>query len=128
MNAVFLEISNANNFLNNDERKSGSLFLKYKIVRLNIMKLDMITPIDQTPVSNGSGVTGSIPGIFTVSETRIRAGKITEVKLIKTMLIEKRKTIHGIICLFFGFIGSISVFSILSDDSFLFFSALFTGL
>jgi hypothetical protein len=42
-------------------------------------------------------VTGSIPGIFTVSETRIKAGNITDVKLINTILIEKRKTIHGII-------------------------------
>jgi len=119
-----LEISNVNNFLKNDERNSGSLFLKYKNARPNVMKLDRITPTDQTPVSKGSGVTGSIPGIFSVSETRIMAGKITEVKLIKTMLIEKRKTIHGMICLFFGFSEFISVFSILSEIlifSFIFF-------
>jgi len=60
------------------------------------MMLHMITPPDHTPVSNGSGATGSIPGITKVSETRIRAGKITGTKLIRTIMIEKRNTIHGI--------------------------------
>ena len=72
--------------------------------------LETITPPDQTPVSKGSGATGSIPGILTVSETKIRAGNITDTKLIKTTIIEKRKTINGIILLFFT-LGSDSVFS-----------------
>ena len=97
MNDIFFEISNKNNLENNDERNSGSLFLKFKNTKQNIMILDTITPHDQTPVSKGSGVTGSIPGIFRVSDVRIRAGNITDVKLINTILIEKRKTIHGII-------------------------------
>ena len=73
------------------------------------MILDTITPPDHTPVSNGSGVTGSIPGIITVSDTSINAGNTTDTKLISTILIENRKTIHGIIefcasfCLFSTF-------------------------
>jgi len=63
------------------------------------MILDAITPIDHTPVSNGSGVTGSIPGILTVSDAKISAGKITEMKLISTIDIENRNTIHGIMVL-----------------------------
>ena len=121
MNAIFFEISNANNLENNDDRNFGSLFLKYKNARPNIMILDTITPHDQTPVSKGSGVTGSIPGIFTVSETRIRAGNITDVKLINTILIEKRKTIQGIIWLFFTLVDLILFFLILSDVSIPFF-------
>ncbi len=61
------------------------------------MILDAITPIDHTPVSNGSGVTGSIPGILTVSDTKISAGNTTDMKLISTILIENRNTIHGIL-------------------------------
>ncbi len=95
MNAIFFEISNENNLENNDERKYGNLFLKYKNARPNIMILDTITPHDQTPVSKGSGVTGSNPGIFTVSETRIKAGNITDVKLINTILIEKTTPAAG---------------------------------
>ena len=56
---------------------------------------DIITPPDHTPVSYGSGVIGLTPGIFTVSDARINAGNITETKLISTMLIENRNTIHG---------------------------------
>ncbi len=73
------------------------------------MRLDTITPPDHTPVSNGSGVTGSTPGIITVSDTKINAGNTTDTKLIKTMLIEKRKTIHGIMVEFVR----VSVFSAL---------------
>ncbi len=61
------------------------------------MILEIITPIDHTPVSNGFGVTGSIPGILTVSDAKISAGKITEMKLINTIPNENRNTIHGII-------------------------------
>jgi hypothetical protein len=61
------------------------------------MILDRITLPDHTPVSKGSGVTGSIPGISGVLETRIRAGNITDTKLINTILIENKKTIHGIV-------------------------------
>ena len=61
-----------------------------------VMNLNTTTPQYYTPVSNCSGVTGSIPGILTVSDTSISAGKTTDTKLIKTMLIENRKTIHGI--------------------------------
>ena len=61
------------------------------------MTLVMITPLDHTPASNGSGVTGSTPGILMVSDTSISAGNITDTKLISTILIENRKTIHGII-------------------------------
>ena len=60
------------------------------------MILDAITPPDHTPVSNGSGVTGSISGIITVLETKISAGNNTDTKLINTILIENKKTIHGI--------------------------------
>ena len=49
--------------------------------------LDMTTPPDHTPVSKGSGVTGAIPGMVTVLDARISAGKITETKLIRTILI-----------------------------------------
>jgi len=96
MNADFFEISNANSLANNDAKNPGSLFLKYKNTKPNVMTLIMITPPDHTPVSNGSGVTGSIPGIITVSDTSIRAGNTTEVKLINTIQIETRKIIHGI--------------------------------
>jgi len=96
INAVFFEISKENNFVNNDKRKSGNFFRKYKNVNPKVMKDDTITPQDHTPGSKGSGVTGSIPGIFTVSETRINEGKTTEIKLTNTMPIENRNTIHGI--------------------------------
>ncbi len=59
-----------------------------------IMMLVAITPPDHTPVSNGSGVTDSIPGILIVSDDNINAGKITDMKLINTMLIENRNTTH----------------------------------
>jgi hypothetical protein len=59
--------------------------------------LDVTTPPDHTPVSKGSGVTDAIPGMVTVLDARISAGKITETKLIRTILIEKRNTINGII-------------------------------
>jgi len=61
------------------------------------MILEIITPPDHTPVSNGSGVTGSIPGIFVVSDAKISAGNTTDMKLISTIPIENRNTIHGII-------------------------------
>ena len=61
------------------------------------MILEIITPPDHTPVSNGSGVIGSIPGIFMVSDAKISAGNITDIKLISTILIENRNTTHGII-------------------------------
>ncbi len=64
------------------------------------MILEIITPPDHTPVSNGSGVTGSIPGILTVSDTKISAGNTTDMKLISTILIENRNTIHGIMLCF----------------------------
>ena len=64
------------------------------------MILDAITLPDHTPVSNGSGVTGSIPGILMVSDAKISAGKITDMKLINTIPIENKKTIHGIMVLF----------------------------
>ena len=60
------------------------------------MMLEIITPPDQTPVSNGSGVTGSTPGILMVSDAKISAGNTTDMKLINTIPIENRKTIHGI--------------------------------
>jgi len=100
MNADFFEISNATNLPNKFDREFGSLFLKYKNAKTNVMIPDTITPPDHTPVSNGSGVTGSISGITTVSDTKINAGNTTDTKLINTMLIEKRKTIHGIIAEF----------------------------
>ncbi|AFS81908.1 hypothetical protein NSED_00480 [Candidatus Nitrosopumilus sediminis] len=62
--------------------------------------LVIITPPDQTPVSNGSGVIGCIPGILTVSEAKISAGNITEMKLISTIDMENKNTIHGIMVLF----------------------------
>lgn len=62
-----------------------------------MIPFDIIMPIDHTPNSNRSGVIMSIPGICTVTGDNIRAGKITEIKLINTMLIENRNTIHGII-------------------------------
>ena len=61
------------------------------------MILEIITPADHTPVSNGSGVTDSIPGIFMVSDAKISAGNTTDVKLISTILNENRNTIHGIV-------------------------------
>jgi hypothetical protein len=73
------------------------LFLKYKKDNPKVTTLAIKTPPDHTPISKGSGVTGSTPGIFTVSDTKIKAGNITEIKLINTILIEKRKTTHGII-------------------------------
>jgi len=94
---IFFEISNANSLENNDAKKPGSLFLKYKNARPNVMILVMITPPDHTPVSNGSGVTGSTPGILIVSDTSISAGNITDTKLISTIQIENKNTIHGII-------------------------------
>ena len=62
------------------------------------MILVTIVPPNHTPVSKGSGVTDCMPGILRVSDARIKAGKITEIKLINTMLIENRNTIHGTIC------------------------------
>ena len=96
MNADFFEISNTHNLESNLVKEHGNLFLKYKNAKPNVMILDIITPPDHIPVSNGSGVTGSIPEITTVSDTSINAGKTTGTKLIKTMHIENRKTIHGI--------------------------------
>jgi hypothetical protein len=110
MNAVFFEISNENNFSNKDDNDLGSLFLKYSIAKPIVITLDNTTPADQTPVSKGSGVIESIPGILTVSEAKTSAGNITDTKLIKTILIEKRKTINGIILLDFT-CGSESVLS-----------------
>lgn len=96
MNAEFFEISNACNLENNLDRECGSLFLKYKNTKPIVMILDTITPPDHTPVSNGSGVTGSTPGITTVSDTSKSEGNTTDTKLINTMLIENKNTIHGI--------------------------------
>ena len=64
---------------------------------MKIITLVIMTPIDQIPVSYGSGVTGFTPGMVTVSDDRISAGKITDMKLISTILVENRKTIHGMI-------------------------------
>ena len=49
MNATFFEISNENNFSNIDDKELGSLFLKYKNVKLKVMTLAKITPPDHTP-------------------------------------------------------------------------------
>ena len=68
------------------------------------MMLVMITPPDQTPVSNGSGVTDCIPGMVTVSDARINAGNITEIKLIRTIPMENRNTTHGIMVLVTDFV------------------------
>ncbi len=65
-----------------------------------IMILVAITPPDHAPVSNGSGATDSIPGIIIVSDDNTNAGKITDTKLISTIDMENRNTIHGIIVLF----------------------------
>ena len=58
------------------------------------MILAIIVPPDQTPASKGSGVIDCNPGTLTVSDAKINAGKITEMKLINTILIVKIKTIH----------------------------------
>ena len=123
INAVFFEISKENNFVNDESKIVGSFFLKYKNAKPNVMIPDAITPADHTPVSKGSGVTGSIPGIFTVSETRIKEGKITDTKEIKTIPIEKRNTIQGII-LFLEYWASSD--SVLSEDSLLLSDLFFT--
>ena len=96
MNAYFFDISKEKIFLKIDDRKFGSLFLKCRNTSAKITIFDIITPPDHTPVSQGSGVTGSIPGIFTVSDARINAGNITETKLITTIDMENRNTIHDI--------------------------------
>ena len=97
MKADFFDNSNTNTLENKLARKFGSLFLKYKNANPNIMILVAITAPDQTPVSNGSGATDSNPGIVTVSDAKISAGKKTDTKLISTIEIENKKTIHGII-------------------------------
>ena len=51
MNADFFEISNLNNLTNKDDKKLGSLFLKYKNAKPNVIMLTIITPSDQIPVS-----------------------------------------------------------------------------
>ena len=96
-NAVFFDISKVNIFKNKTERKFGSFCLKYKNAKPKVITPEITTPNDHTPGSKGSGVTGLIPGITAVSDTKIKAGKITETKLIKTILIENKKTIQGII-------------------------------
>jgi len=58
------------------------------------MTLAAITPPEREPVSKRLGVTGSIPGILRVSDTTIKAGKITVTKLIRTIEIENKNTIH----------------------------------
>lgn len=92
---TLFDISNENTFSNNLD--NGLIFfLWWSNARPKIMTLATMTPPDQTPASNGSGVTGSIPGIFTVSDDNIRAGNTTDMKLINTIPIENRNTIHGI--------------------------------
>ena len=54
----------------------------------------MISGPVQTPVSNGSGEVSITPGIWGSDGIRI-AGNMTEIKLIRTMDIEKRKTIQN---------------------------------
>ena len=97
--ATFFDISNENIFWNNLD-SDGIFFLWWRNAKPNIMMLDNMTPPDQTPDSNGSGVIGGTPGILTVSDARINAGKITEMKLISTIDMENRNTIHGIIVFF----------------------------
>jgi len=110
MKATFFEISNENNLSNKEDKDLGSLFFKYNAAKPIVTTLEMMTPPDQTPVSKGSGVIESIPGIFTVSEAKTKAGNITDAKLIKTILIEKRNTINGINLLFCS-LGDASVLS-----------------
>jgi hypothetical protein len=94
--AVFFDISKLNNFSNNFDN-DGIFFLWWSSARPNSIMLDVTTPPDHTPVSKGSGVTDAIPGMVAVLDAMISAGKITETKLIRTILIEKRNTINGII-------------------------------
>ncbi len=49
---------------------------------------------DQTPISNESGDVSTIPGIIGSDEIRI-TGKTTEIKLIRTIEVEKKKTIQN---------------------------------
>ncbi len=69
----------------------GSLFLKYKIVKVKTMMLVMITGYAQIPVSNlFINVVDLIPTI----EPKINDGKITVVNVIRTNEIVIRKTIQ----------------------------------
>ena len=69
----------------------GSLFLKYKIVKVKTIMLVMITGYAQIPVSNlFINVGDLIPSI----EPKINAGKITVVNVIRTNEIVIRKTIQ----------------------------------
>ncbi len=98
MKATFFEISNTNIFFNAFDIDIGSLFLKNKNVKPNIIKFEKINPTDHIPGSYGFGVTDSVSGIITVFETRISAGKITDTKLINTIVIENKKTAQEINC------------------------------
>lgn len=93
---TLFDISNENIFSNSLDNV-GIFFLWWSNTKPNIMILDIIMPPDQTPISNGSGVTGFTSGMITVSDAKIKAGNITEMKLINTIPIENRNTIHGII-------------------------------
>jgi len=53
-------------------------------------------PPDHTPSSSGSGITDFMPGMVIVFDVEINAGKITETKLISTIDMENKKTIHEI--------------------------------
>ena len=105
MRDIFFDISNEKIFSNNFDSVL-IFFLWCKNARLKIITLDAITPPDHTPVSNGSGVTDSISGIRVVSDARISAGKITDMKLISTIDMENKKTIQGIDLLFELFFAS----------------------
>ena len=96
INDTFFDISKENTFSNIFD-SVGIFFLWWSNARENIMILAAIVAPDQTPVSNGSGVTGCIPGMVTVSDARIRAGNITEMKLVNTIDIENRNTIHEMV-------------------------------
>ncbi|WP_148702329.1 hypothetical protein [Nitrosopumilus piranensis] len=100
INVFFFEISNANNLFNSYEIGLGNLFLKYKNSRPKIIIFEIIITPDHTPISYGFGVTDSIPGISIVFDSGIKAGNITETKLIKTMLIENTNTVQMMILLF----------------------------
>lgn len=64
----------------------------------NIIAFDIINDPAQTPISNGSGDVSITPGIWDSDDIRI-AGNTTETRLISTIPIENKNTIHGMILL-----------------------------
>jgi len=97
MNATFFETSKEK--INSIELviKLGNFFLKNKIAIVNTTKLAINSGVDQTPKTKGSISIAPIPKSSIKLKTElfdaIRAGNTTETKLIRTMEIEKRKTI-----------------------------------